>query len=47
MLSGSLEGGMGAGGREVREGGDICIPMTGHANVWQNQYNIIKKPYSD
>ena len=33
-------------GREVRGGfrmGNTCTPMVIHVNVWQNQYNIVKK----
>ena len=38
MLIDNLEGWEGvAGGREVQDGGDICIPMADHAVVWQSQ----------
>ena len=36
MLCDSLEGWDGeGGGREAQEGGDICIPMVIHVDVWQ------------
>ena len=36
MLCDNLEGwDRVGGGTEVQERGDICIPMTDHADVWQ------------
>ena len=42
-LCDNLEGWDGkGGGREVQEGGDICVPMTDYADIWQKTEKFCK-----
>ena len=42
--TGALQHPRGVGGeREAQEGGDICIPLIDHVDVWKRPTNIVKQ----